>query len=478
ERAFGIAARIDLQQIAAALYLIVASLEMDLQDLRDVAGNSDEVLSIETPLGNIIIGSPGDDVYTGPAPALLIEAGGDDLYRFQEPSRLCVIIDLAGEDTYACADQVFLGAGIGGIGVLVDCAGDDRYIGGSFSFGSGFLGAGMLADLDGDDRYVARMFCQGAASFGIGVLYDGAGKDAYSCGLYGQGMGAVAGAGVLVDMDGDDDYRSGYEVADLREKNKGFQTYSQGFATGVRQFAGGGVGLLFDGRGDDRYSGSYFCQGSSYWHALGLLIDEQGDDSYQARRYSQGAGVHASVGALFDGSGDDAYLSWGVSQGCGHDVAVGLLYDSRGSDRYEAGWLSQAAGSSMGIGLLVDDDGDDSYEAGSGSAVQGGGAYDERRDGISLGMLVDRAGRDLFSSLPDRQALWRRGGRGGGIDAGGNRPSVWNYARSADGEPDSPEQQEEQELPAPVRVLDALEAPLLLEASWKQAAEKLVAQGP
>ncbi|MCP4717322.1 MAG: hypothetical protein GY868_19540, partial [Deltaproteobacteria bacterium] len=46
ERAFGIAARIDLQQIAAALYLIVASLEMDLQDLRDVAGNSDEVLSI------------------------------------------------------------------------------------------------------------------------------------------------------------------------------------------------------------------------------------------------------------------------------------------------------------------------------------------------------------------------------------------------------------------------------------------------
>ncbi|MCP4714609.1 MAG: hypothetical protein GY868_05775, partial [Deltaproteobacteria bacterium] len=46
------------------------------------------------------------------------------------------------------------------------------------------------------------------------------------------------------------------------------------------------------------------------------------------------------------------------------------------------------------------------------------------------------------------------------------------------GEPDSPEQQEEQELPAPVRVLDALEAPLLLEASWKQAAEKLVAQGP
>ena len=96
---------------------------------------------------------------------------------------------------------------------------------------------------------------------------------------------------------------------------------------------------------------------------------------------------------LVDRGGNDRYDSWGVSQGCGHDFSVGLLYDNRGDDRYVAEWLSQGAGSSRGIGVLVDNDGNDRYARGTNPTLQGSGAYDERRDDGSIGVLVDRAGR-------------------------------------------------------------------------------------
>ncbi|MFC1592242.1 hypothetical protein ACFL43_06930, partial [Thermodesulfobacteriota bacterium] len=374
EQVFRLASRIDLQAIQTACYRVACALDLLTEQLA-VQPWTWRPERVQTPLGDVVVGTPGDDVHAGDLPLLLIDPGGDDTYRFQGRGRFSVIVDVDGEDTYYSTNSGFLAAGIQGLGFLVDMAGDDRYEGDVYSFGCGLLGAGVLADLAGDDRYRSRAFSQGAATLGLGILYDIDGDDAYACDMYGQGMGYVGGAGVAVDLHGNDTYLAGLTVPDGREEQNAFQTYAQGFGMGCRLYAPGGAGLLYNGSGNDSYQGSYFCQGAGYWRALGMLIDRGGDDRYVARRYAQGAGVHSACGLLYDVAGDDRYGSWGVSQGLGHDYALGILRDRSGNDRYTAEWLSQGAGNSRGLGLLVDDCGDDAYAATAGSGTQGAGVY-------------------------------------------------------------------------------------------------------
>ena len=213
-------------------------------------------------------------------------------------------------------------------------------------------------------------------------------------------------------------------VADFREKSGAYQTCSQGFGQGFRGFAAGGIGILYNGEGDDIYEGSYFCQGSSYWLSIGMLIDNKGNDTYQARRYSEGAGVHSSIGALLDREGNDSYTSWAVSQGCGHDRSIGMLWDSQGNDRYSAEWLSQGSGNDAGRGILIDEQGDDTYAAGT-QGTQGCGIFDVRRDEMSIGILVDGSGSDTFKGNGKSNNVWTCGEIGGGIDAEGRMPAVW-----------------------------------------------------
>jgi hypothetical protein len=365
ERAFSTASQINRTNILKAYQIVALSLDRALEmftsgdldlDERLFQGEkryntSGGTLAIDTPGGQILIGGEKDNYYRGKMPLLLIELGGNDLYKFEEYSAFSIIIDVTG---------------------------DDLYQGKNFAFGSGFFGAGLLQDLSGDDRYISGMFSQGAGALGIGVLSDKEGDDFYESILYSQGFGYVGGGGFLLDQKGNDSIISSKKVPDYREESGAFQTLSQGFGMGSRNFAAGGLGILYNGEGNDIYEGSYFAQGASYWLAIGMLIDRHGQDHYIARRYSQGAGVHWSIGALVDQEGKDRYLSWGVSQGCGHDRSVGVLWDQAGEDTYNAEWLSQGAGSDTGIGLLIDDRGDDVYEAGT-YITQGNGRFDKRR---------------------------------------------------------------------------------------------------
>lgn len=483
EKAFLLASRIDIEKIGGACYCVASALDSAIPELKKEFLLQEKGGRVATPLGDIVISGNGDDTHDGDMPLILIDLGGDDTYSFQNHSRISVIIDVSGDDTYESSNSCVLGSGVLGMGFLVDMQGDDLYQGENFSFGCGFLGAGVVADLAGNDRYVSRMFCQGAATFGIGLLYDENGDDFYQSALYSQGMGYVAGAGVLVDVSGNDSFTSGSVVADSREKTGAFQTYSQGFGIGCRDFASGGVGILYNGEGNDTYKGSYFCQGSSYWRALGMLIDKKGDDQYAARRYSQGAGVHSSIGVLFDSLGNDVYTSWGVSQGCGHDFSVGVLHDRQGDDQYEAEWLSQGVGSSVGIGLFIDDKGDDTYKAGSTNTIQGSGAYDKRRDAESIGVLVDGEGKDVFSGDIEEKGVWRRGDIGGGIDSDGQLRSVWHeppegsFLRSGP-EVSFQDNKKKEEDSWEKWLLPELEAPLFLEESWDRASESLAEKGP
>ncbi|MCX8043729.1 MAG: HEAT repeat domain-containing protein [Desulfobacterota bacterium] len=470
------AERIHRRSIAQAAYVVARAIASFIETSSRGTGATPAPQSIATPLGRIVIGSEGDDRYTGLMPLVLYDPGGNDTYCFTEQAPLCVIIDRAGNDSYIGTDHAVPGAGLTGVGAIVDLQGNDRYASSRYGQGFGFLGVGIVVDGEGDDTYEIGMLGQGAAVLGMGILYDGSGNDVYRCDLYGQGMGMSGGIGMLIDRSGDDTYTAGMTVVDAREQAGAFQTYAQGFGLGMRDFAAGGIGILADGSGNDRYQGSYFCQGAGYWLGMGMLIDTSGADVYHARRYAQGAGVHDAVGVLADTGGDDRYTSWGVSQGCGHDYGMGMLYDRFGNDRYEATWLSQGAGSSAGFGFLFDEHGDDTY-SGKGNTLRGCGAYDDRRDMVSLGVFIDRTGFDSFPEPLSQPYLRRCGDIGVACIGCEGMGLLWHekltrsppvYHRR-DMTPDGDNQ---------TLTLPELEAPLFLENSWNRAAELLAARGP
>jgi hypothetical protein len=429
ERALYLAAQVHRRNLLEGALIVAAAIDKALRLLNDQhlllirSQVNVQQITMHSPIGEIIIGGFGNNRYDGAIPALLIDLGGDDQYEFTRYNPFSVIVDLSGNDMYLPTEGSAYGAGILGVGFLVDREGNDHYAGQNSTLGTGFFGVGVLIDEQGDDVYVSHTLAEGAGAFGAGILCDYAGNDFYQSAMYSQGFGFTGGCGFLIDYAGNDKVLSCGGIADFREKSNAYQTCSQGFGQGFRGFAAGGIGMLYNGSGDDVYEGSYFCQGSSYWLSIGMLIDNAGSDTYQARRYAQGAGVHSSIGALLDRAGNDTYTSWAVSQACGHDHSMGILWDSQGDDRYVAEWLSQGSGNDSGRGLLIDEQGNDIYTAGT-HGTQGCGIFNERRDEPSIGILIDGSGNDTFNGTGKNNTVWTCGRIGGGADVAGEMPAV------------------------------------------------------
>lgn len=415
-------AQVDYSQLVASALLILDRLTPynlgwmaarlgNLTPVKEHPGVSGDVLLYKkTGFGLTVVGGKGRNVYTEPA-ALIVDLGGDDIYldgAAVATSRrpFSIILDYGGDDSYLCKTAGPCSASCG-VAILLDFGGDDIYKGASMCEGWAAAGVAVLADFGGDDIYRATFACQGGAVFGIGLLLDTepAGRrartwrsgvnDTYSAQYFAQGFGYVKGLGAIVDTWGDDVYRAGGRLPDVRGTRRSCNTFSQGFGYGMRPAedapgASGGMGLLVDLDGRDFYIGECFAQGASFWHAFGLLYDSGGDDVYLADRCSQGAGIRQSVGSLIDLKGDDLYSArFGPSQGCGYDWAVGCLADVAGNDRYSSKALTQGAGERVSLGLLVDLTGQDFYKAGRRS--QGFGVFCETRDAGSLGVLFDAA---------------------------------------------------------------------------------------
>lgn len=370
------------------------------EPLNDQRNDFDRI-EIESSLGRVVLGGKGSQKYETGA-ALIIDLGGDDTYERAGCADgiaglpFSVVIDLDGNDRHRDA-----GSGICGVGVAWDQSGDDRYETAHASLGCGLFGVGILVDVAGNDRYSSDTLSQGAAAFGYGLLLDCAGDDRYAVALLGQGYAGVNGYGVLCDWRGNDRYFAGGKYPDYDRHPDRTLSLSQGFSMGSRPFAPGGLGVLFDGAGDDRYECDIFGQGTSYWYSCGVLIDRGGNDSYKAYQYAQGTGIHLSVGILKDNGGNDAYFCrQGLAQAGCHDFAVGLLWDGGGNDSYRAESSSQGSGINNAVGILYDAAGDDRYSVrdvknGQG---QGSGGVAPRRGIGSVGVLLDMAGRDRYSN--------------------------------------------------------------------------------
>jgi hypothetical protein len=310
---------------------------------------------LDSPIGPIVIGTPGDDVHP-PGATLIIDPGGNDTYtRAPAADAISLIFDLSGNDRYGGADLA-----LRGFSALIDYQGDDQYAMDGPGLGAAIAGASVLVDFSGNDGYAAGIFGLGAAAYGLGALIDEAGDDRYRLQAWGQGFALAGGVGLLWDHAGNDHYAAA-GLPDPHQRG-GTLSGAQGASFGYRTVLAGGVGILRDGAGNDSYEAGMFAQGTAYYYGLALLWDEGGHDIYRAVRYAQGNGVHEAVGVLRDDAGNDRYeLSVGVGQGMGLDLALGVLVDAAGDDHFLAPALAQGSATANGIGILADAGGADRF---------------------------------------------------------------------------------------------------------------------
>ncbi len=374
--------------------------------------------SADTPLGRVVLSGGTDDSYRPENYLLILDTSGHDFYESAGATRgpwqgVSVCIDLAGYDIYhnPSSDVAAFGAGVFGYGILVDQEGNDEYECPFVGEGAGLFGTGVLWDLAGDDRYRGTSHLQGCGVFGTGLLIDNAGDDRYDIYQYGQGYGYTLGCGLLLESQGNDEYYA--EKVD-RPNGGPFGAdhhihFVQGAALGRRadyidgHSWAGGVGLLVDGAGHDRYTCDVYGQGTGYWYGTGICVDKEGDDVHDAGWYALGSAPHFAVGIFQDDAGEDRYV--GTIQQClgnGRDWSIGWFEDSAGNDWYQAGVMTLGTGDLNGIGVFWDKEGDDAYltkgpTLGQSRMEQAGTVRDAM---LTLGLFVDGGGEDRYVRLP------------------------------------------------------------------------------
>jgi hypothetical protein len=404
--------------------IIIASATQELQNqLCKINLVGDYEYSVETPQGRIVLSGKGNQNYANDDYLLIVDADGNDTYAGGAANRnidhgVSVILDLAGRDRYISISGTApsFGAGIFGYGVLMDMQGDDQYEAEYQSQGIGLFGTGILYDAKGNDTYRGIRNLQGSGIFGYGLLIDKVGSDRYYLYTYGQGYGYTKGVGILLDGAGDDQYIG------LEDKypnggpfgEKMHIHFAQGAALGRRgEYAdgknwAGGIGMLVDGGGNDRYECEVYGQGTGYWYSLGMLVDKAGNDSYDAGVYSLAGSPHFALGVFQDDAGDDRYTGI-ISQslGKGRDWSIGWFEDSAGNDWYRGNKNTLGSSDINGIGVFWDKQGDDTYiaplEPDFGQS-QMENATGLRELNLSLGLFVDGGGKDNYLLLPEKFA--------------------------------------------------------------------------
>jgi len=298
-----------------------------------------------------------------------------------------LIVDLGGDDRY---ENAAAGARYPDLPVaaVVDLGGNDTYLSDApGAQGGAYLGVGMLIDMAGDDSYRSGNYSQGAGLFGTGVLLDLSGHDTYSCDTAGEGAGTF-GIGLLIDGGGGDEYSAAI--------------FSQGFGY-VH-----GIGVIAEAGGNDTYTvgGVYldelryfdhhlslsqgFGFGMRPWASggIGLIVEDGGNDTYVSDIFGQGSSYWFALGSIVEAEGNDTYVSYQYAQGAGTHITVGTLLDLSGDDNYVSHGVSQGCGHDLALGLLWDRAGEDNYA--TESLSQGAG------NANGVGILMDEAGDDNY----------------------------------------------------------------------------------
>lgn len=313
-----------------------------------------------------------------PIGRIVISGSKDDVHEYSDA---LLVVDTGGNDRYKGAIGSTPSLEIP-VSLAVDLEGDDQYINEDEylpSQGAAVFGAGVLLDVSGNDIYQSRRLSQGAAMLGIGVLADLNGDDEYDMWTSGQG-GAYFGVGVAIDNTGDDQYTLWGD--------------GQGYG-GV-----GGVGALVNRTGDDHY----WCEPLA---EKVFRPDYHSKDGKLNYSYSQGCGIgrrgditdgHSwagGMGTLIDLAGNDIYESANWSLGCGYWYGMGFVWDGSGDDVYRSANWTQASGAHFCIGALIDEGGNDQHLVTDQGAGIGFG-HD-----FTIALLLNRGGDDLYKIRGD-----------------------------------------------------------------------------
>ena len=270
--------------------------------------------------------------------ALLVDGGGQNRFVANSHAQghaiggLALLLGGPGDDQYMAQTHAQGSAGPQGVAVLIDPAGNDRYTldntpllrpspqlpSHNTSMGQGAGrglradsvdghasagGIGLLLDLAGDDHYVAQVFAQGVGyQEGLGLLIDNGGNDHFEAAWYAMGAGAHRGAGILLKRGiGNDRYQASHSIA----------------LGAAHDFS---VGIFLDEGGDDAYQLGDLGLGAAHDNSFALFVDAQGDDVYEVK-----ASACRALGT--------AQLSeWGSLR---EDLPnLGLFMDLGGTDRY------------------------------------------------------------------------------------------------------------------------------------------------
>ena len=277
---------------------------------------------------------------------VLYDASGNDDYRIEAQGQgaamfgIGLLIDAAGDDHYAAYTEAQGFGFVRGSGTLIDVAGDDVYFGepndpiyyspqlpgtsnSSFVQGAGYGlqsasvnfymsgGLGTLVDIAGDDQYTAGVFGQGTGyGYGMGILADRAGADLYDGKWYVQGSAAHGAIGAIWDGGGDDKYGSRISPS----------------ATSVGVGHDFSIGLFLDEGGDDIVHAPGLSIGAGNMNGIGMYFDLGGNDTYIAGEPSCPAGnlsteappgdpreTRPTVGLFVDIGGTDSYQIGGTT---------------------------------------------------------------------------------------------------------------------------------------------------------------------
>ncbi|MBK8208061.1 MAG: hypothetical protein IPK87_14895 [Planctomycetes bacterium] len=370
-----------------------------------------DALCFSTRYGLVAVGGPQRNVWKGgPAsPCVIFDVGGDDEYldcgTTRHGAAVSIVYDKTGNDRYAATGKWGVASGLLGFALVVDETGDDTYASGDWGIGVAFGGIGLLVDIAGNDRYLGGTNSIGCAAWGIGGVIDMAGNDVYDSHVYSVGCGQPGGVGLVLDFTGDDRYRCTGEQASAYGTEGEWMGGGIGCGFGWRTLACGGVGLVVDVKGNDIYDAGEFGLACGYFMAVGAVRDMEGDDIYHSSRYGLAAAAHAAVGVFMDDKGNDVYEGkTAASIGGVWDIATGYFYDGAGNDVYRCDGLGLGAAAQNAFGMFWDAGGDDVYRSGSGDFQHGartigevgGFEYAGGRLARNFGIFIDSGGTDSY----------------------------------------------------------------------------------
>lgn len=312
----------------------------------------------------ILVGGPGDDVYTEQKlknVTVLIDLGGKNTYEAPAAAarekEIRLVIDLGTDITfrYNPVTPGSVASGRFGIGLFYapTSSGTKEFVSGSFAQGCGIGGVGGLF-INGPARLSGDQYIQGAGAFGVGILSVKAGAgSSYLAHRNGQGAGFVRGVGLFYHQGDNTVVRGGLVQPDPREP-QGTVSVCQGVGFGRRAYSGGGVGIAALDGNNIEATGSYFAQGCGYWHALGLFRLRGNHSVLQARRYSLGSGVHSAFGHLEVEGNENRVLNWGVGPAYGWDRAWGSARVQGNRNEIQADWgTATAAIGSLSFSAII-----------------------------------------------------------------------------------------------------------------------------